>query len=226
MTGARDKNPPHAIQERLEVVHTVIELVKNLTVVLVLVYVAIAGLPALSTVFAEITNRQVGVSEFKAGKDGVDVKLQNLEVAKQGLTAVVNAQTGTEGSGDQPVAPQNQQLLAALEDVDQKLKTMDPGAAAQGVAAGPRWVYLGTQKSGGWSPNNFQLHGPPAPGMNITAATDVYQRDNKPTRDDVAGIWRLGKAVGILRQGQAAKVLAVAHEEPDAERSNWWAQIR
>jgi hypothetical protein len=87
-------------------------------------------------------------------------------------------------------------------------------------------VVLGIEKNGAWNPNYFQLSSPPTSGVHITATTDVYQRDNKPTYDEAIKDWKLGRAVGILRQGQTTTILKVAHEEAENGGNNWWARIR
>jgi hypothetical protein len=206
---------------KLKVVQTVVDVLKNLVLLVVLGYAAVEGRSALSTIFTQISSGERVASEVSIGSEGVKVK---LEEAKQSLTAALKAQTKTEGTKDQPVTPQNKDVLGALEQTDRALTAVTPTAAAPAVS--PRWVYLGIEKSGTWNPNYFHLTAQPTRGISITATTDVYERDNQPVYDQAIKDWKLGNTVGILREGQAATVLDVAHEEADNGGNNWWARIR
>ena len=200
----------------LKNVQTVVHVLKNMVLLVVLVYAAIAGRRALSTVFQQISSGERVASEVIVGKEGITLK---LEEAKQNLTAALNAQTAGKGTTDKPVTPQAREVLTALEQTDRALNSMRP-------VASQRWVYLGIEKNGKWTPNYFRLSGKPEANTNITATTDVYERDGPPIYDETIKDWKLGNIVGVLHEGKSATALQLTNVESDNGGTNWWARIR
>src|SRR5437870_1049021 len=101
-----DNNSP------LKTTQTIVDVFKNIVLLIVLVYAAVAGRTALSTIFTQISSGERVASEMSIGKEGIKIKLEGV---KRSLTEVLTAQTKAEGSKDQPVTSQTKDVVAALE---------------------------------------------------------------------------------------------------------------
>lgn len=83
------------------------------------------------------------------------------------------------------------------------------------------WVYLGQRTNKGWNSQNFEFDDISSIGNNITATTDVYKRDNEPSREPDK-TWKLGKVIGVITEGQTVSV-----EKIDSVQSaNYWALVK
>jgi hypothetical protein len=217
-------------QPMLKTIQTIIGIVKDVVLVVVLIYSFIHARQAFNTVLGQITNQSRYVKSFEADPKG-KIKIE-LEDARKSLQTAVDLQSKTEGKQDQPVAPEAKNIVAAIKQTDDALSAMGLPKNSEAFLddlpdqKSQTWVYLGIEKNGQWNPNYFQLTGQPKKGQVITASTDVFERNSKPVYVDSIKDWKLGITVGVLSRGGSATILDLDHIEADNNGQNWWAKIK
>jgi len=150
-----------------------------------------------------------GVKSFKIGELEVE-----LNEAKQAATEAKQAAITI--ANNPPAAPASQPRPTPQD----RPPTPNLAPALQVVGTdGNFWTYLGQLQGGKFlHPPNFRT-GPnlmPAEGESLVATTDTYQRDAAPVPDGQE--WKLGKIVGVVREGQRVIVRQVL----DAPVGNIW----
>lgn len=215
--------PSHSPGSALKTASTLVDLLKNLALLVVLIYVFLHARAAMQTVLNNVRDSRQVVTDVEVKKDGLSFKLaqahENLAVALKDV-----AQSG--GSQDHPVSPEAQKISAALAATNVALQSV----AAKAPPTGPElWVYLGTHDASGWRARNFNLTDPPQPGMTLKATTDVYKRNAKPletpTPTDPDNL-DLGDAVGVLKQGETVTLSDVKQIHPHTGEVDWWGRIQ
>ncbi len=215
--------PSRSSEAGLKVASTVVDLIKNVVLLIVLIYVFLHARAAMQTVLNNVRDSRQVVTDVEVKKDGVSFKLAQ---AHDSLATALKDVAKSEGEKDHPVSPEAQNISAALAATSAALQ----GVAAKAPSAGPvLWVYLGTQDTSGWRIKNFNLTATPQPGMQLRATTDVYKRNAKPlqtpTPTDPDNL-DLGDAVGVLKQGETVTLSDVMPIRPKSGETDWWGRIR
>ena len=128
-----------------------------------------------------------------------------LQKAKEAVLTVANSTETTRNTKAEDQAP-SQKLAAALETVD---------------SAPVFWVYLGQSqndkiKAPNFTPTNSKQ---PQKGDTLTASTDTYERDALPIQE--GSNWKLGKIVGVVKEGQKI----VVNDTKVIEGDNVWLKV-
>jgi hypothetical protein len=141
-----------------------------------------------------------GVKSFKIGELEIELKeaKEAATEAKQAAIIIAN---------NPPAAPASQPRPAPQD----KPPTPNLAPALQLVSTdGSFWTYLGQIQGAKFlHPPNFHSGSGlmPTEGESLMATTDVYERDAAPVPDGQE--WKLGKIVGVVREGQRVIVRQV-----------------
>src|SRR5215470_13335512 len=153
-----------------------------------------------------------GVTSLKYGE--LEIKLQEtqqkLAVTQQALQTLANNPVAPAAS---PVTPKpvpqdaapSPNISPALQFIPQQ---------------GTFWAYVGQFQNGRFLRRpNFDVTAPPSAGQEITAWTDTYKRNDKPSQR--GSEWYLGKIVGVIKEGERVRVMAVE----TVEGGNVWVSV-
>lgn len=211
----------------LKLASTFVDLVKNIVLLVVLIYVFVHARAAMQTVLNNVRDSRQMVTEVDVKKEGVSFK---LEEAHKSLAVALNDVAKSSGKEDHAVSPEAQNISAALNATSAALQGVAAKAPSAGHAAATElWVYLGSKATSGWKARNFNLTADPQPGMALQATTDVYKRNAKPlqtpTPSDPDNL-DLGDAVGVLKQGETINLSEVMQIHPVSGEVDWWGRIR
>ena len=139
----------------LKLASTLVDLVKNIVLLVVLIYFFLHARAALQTVLNNVRDSRQMVTEVDVKKEGVSFK---LEEAHKSLAVALNDVAKGSGKEDHAVSPEAQNISAALNATSAALQGVAQKTAAPGPEAAPEvWVYLGSQRSTGWKPKNLKI---------------------------------------------------------------------
>jgi hypothetical protein len=206
----------------LKFASTLVELLKNVVVLAVVIYVAFYSRSAIRKVMGNVQSGAQSVTDVEIGDKTLKLKLTE---AREHLVVALNDAAKSGGKADQPVSREAQNISAALNATTEALQSVTPPAASQSEL----WVYLGSQVGSGWKSRNFNLTVAPLPGVTLRANTDVYKRNARPkqtpTPTDPDNL-DFGDAVGVLRLGETVTLIDVMSIHPVTGEVDWWGRIR
>jgi hypothetical protein len=143
---------------------------------------------------AQIKEASIGGIRFEAA----------AKVVREGVEEKLAAALPESGPpSDVKVAKEQRPLTLLLEQLNNVSPPTDaPVQVARAEECPTAWVFLGT---GTESFPLFRGKEPPKPGSQMEANTDIFKRDAPPV-DIGRGRWKLGKIVGVLKEGEKARV--------------------
>ncbi len=204
---------------KLDTVERLLKIFQNIMILVMLGGILFFLGPETPRIVKELQKSSVSGVDLGLIKFKIDQAEENIKTALQGVH-------DTSEPEDARVPDELKPIAVALESI--RDAGTDPAFATSykddslGVTA-PFWVYLGARRGDMWITSLFDFREIPAPGAIIQSTSDVFRRQRAPEFSD--GQWTKGEIVGVLKAGEAVKVVQIEHIPGTDMRELWWAEV-